>query len=157
MKTKASSKARAIPDGFHTVTPQITAEGADKVIGFLKEVFGAEVTEQILRPDGKIGHAQVRIGDSIVMIGEAGGGACQAVPATLYVYVADTDITYKRALAAGGVSVMEPTDMFWGDRYGAVKDRSGNTWGIATHVEDVPPKELKARAATFMAQQPAAR
>lgn len=157
MKKKTKTRVNPIPDGFHAVTPYLTVEGADQVIGFLKKVFDAKESTRIERPDGKIGHAEVRIGDSAIMISEAGGGTCVASPATLYVYVADADAAYKRALKAGSVSMMEPADMFWGDRYGAVKDRSGNTWGIATHVEDVPTKELKARAATFMAQQPAAR
>jgi uncharacterized glyoxalase superfamily protein PhnB len=129
---KAKVKAKAMPDGLRTVTPRIVVEGADKVIEFLKKVFDAKVTERLVRPDGKIGHAQVRIGDSTVMIGEAGGGgACGATPANLYVHVKDADATYKRALKAGGASVMEPMDMFWGDRYGAVKDRAGNTCGAS--------------------------
>jgi uncharacterized glyoxalase superfamily protein PhnB len=157
MTTTPKPKVKAIPDCFHTVTPYLVVEGADQVIEFLKNVFDAKESTRLERPDGKIGHAEVRIGDSAIMISEAGGGGvCVASPATLYVYVADADAAYKRALKAGGASVMEPADMFWGDRYGAVKDRSGNTWGIATHVEDVSPKELKTRAATFMTQQPAA-
>ena len=154
MPTK--TKVKPIPDGYRAVTPYVVAGGADKLIGFLKNVFGAEESMRLERPDGKIGHAEVRIGDSVIMIGEACDGH-KASSATLHVYVEDADAVYNRALKAGGTSVMEPTDMFYGDRYGAVKDHSGNTWGIATHVENVPPKELKSRAAAFMAQQPAQR
>ncbi len=155
MKTKA--KVKAIPDGYGTVTPMIVVEGADKVVGFLKKVFDAEELHRLKRPDGKIGHAEVRIGDSKVMIGEAGGSKdCVATPANLYVYVKDVDATYKRALKAGATKAMEPADMFWGDRYGAVRDHGGNTWGIATHVEDVSPAEIEKRAAACMGGQPAA-
>ena len=157
MKTKAKAKVKAIPDGFHAVTPYLIVKGADKVIEFVKKAFDAKAQIHVMGPNGTIGHAQVRIGDSAIMIGEASGGKeCPASPATLYVYVKDVDATYKRALKAGGAKTMEPADMFWGDRYGAVKDSAGNTWGIAIHVEDVSPAELKKRAATFMAKQPAA-
>ena len=155
-KSRPKARVKPILDGYRAVISYIVAEGADKLIEFLKNAFGAEESERLERPDGKIGHAEVRIGDSVVMIGEA-GDTCKASSAILYVYVKDADAVYKRALKAGGASVMKPTDMFWGDRYGAVMDRSGNTWGIATHVEDVPPKELKTRAAAFFAQQPPAR
>jgi uncharacterized glyoxalase superfamily protein PhnB len=149
-------KVKAIPDGYHTVTPYLTVEGADKLIRFLKKAFDAEPLIRVDRPDGKIGHAQVRIGDSAVMISEP-FGACTAVPATFYLYVKDADATYNRALKAGGTSVMQPTDMFYGDRYAAVKDHAGNTWGIATHIADVSPAELKKGVAACMAEQPAAR
>jgi len=156
MKTDAKGTTAAKP-GFHTVTPMITAEGADKVIQFLKQVFDAVVVDLLERPDGKVAHATVAIGDSIVMIGEAGNGPdCAAALANLYVYVADADATYGRALKAGGSKAMEPADMFWGDRYGAVKDQTGNTWGIATHIEEVEPAELRRRAAAFMGEQAAA-
>lgn len=152
--TKTKTKVKPIPDGYHTVTPYLTVERADKLIHFLKKAFDAKQLTRVDRPDGKIGHAQVRIGDSAVMIGEPFGD-CKAIPANLYVYVKDADVTYKRALKAGGTSVMKPTDMFYGDRYGAVKDHAGNTWGIATHIEDVSLAELKKGVAACMAEQPA--
>ena len=155
MKTKA--KVKAIPDGYHTVTPMIVVEGADKVIKFLNKAFDAKELGRASRPDGKIGHAEVRIGDSKVMISEAGGSKdCVATPANLYVYVKDVDATFRRALKAGATKVMEPADMFWGDRWGAVKDQGGNSWSIATHVEDVSPAEINKRAAAAFANQPAA-
>jgi len=155
MKSKA--KVKPIPDGYHTVTPMIVVEGADKVIGFLEKVFDAKELGRVSRPDGKIGHAEVKVGDSKVMISEAGGSKdCVATPANLYVYVKDVDAAYKRALKAGASKMVEPADMFWGDRYGAVRDHGGNTWGIATHVEDVTPAEIEKRAAACMGGQPAA-
>jgi len=154
---KARKKVNAIPDKYHTVTPMIVVEGADKVIKFLNKAFDAKVRSELRRPDGKLGHAEVEIGDSIVMFGEAGDSpGCAATPGNLYVYVEDVDATYKRALKAGAASVMEPADMFWGDRHGAVKDHAGNHWAIATHVEDVTPAEIGKRAAAFFAKPPAA-
>lgn len=100
--------AKPIPDGFHTVTPYLTVRGADKVIDFLKQAFGATLPEEpVSRPDGKIMHAQVQIGDSIVMISEESEMA-KATPSTIYLYFPDIDAVYRRAVAAGGTSVMEP-------------------------------------------------
>ena len=155
MKSKA--KVKPIPDGYHTVTPMIVVEGADKVIRFLEKVFDAKELGRVSRPDGKIGHAEVKVGDSKVMISEAGGSKdCVATPANLYVYVKDVDAAYKRALKAGASKMMEPADMFWGDRWGAVRDAAGNSWSIATHVEDVTPAEIEKRAAAAFANRPAA-
>jgi len=148
--------ANYMPDGYHSVTPYLTVRGADKVIDFLKKAFGAEVShEPIKRPDGSIMHAQLLIGDSRVMIAEENEMA-KATPATLYLYVANADSAYQRAIKAGGTSVMEPTDMFYGDRSGGVKDPSGNSWFIATHKEDVAPKELARRAEEFYRKNKAA-
>ena len=97
-------------------------------------------------------HAEVRIGDLLVMMGEAGAHH-PAQPGMLYLYVADVDGTYARALAAGAVEVQPPTDQFYGDRSGSVRDPAGNSWWIASHIEDVPAAELAARAAAFMAKQ----
>jgi PhnB protein len=142
--------AKPIPDGYHTVTPYLTVRGAAKVIEFLKQAFGAEIPEENMkRPDGSIAHAQVKIGDSRVMIAEESEVA-KAMPSTLYLYVPNVDSVYQRAIKAGGQSVMEPTDMFYGDRSGGVKDAFGNLWWIATHIEDVPPAELKRRALAAM-------
>ena len=145
--------AKPIPDGYHTVTPFLTVRGAAKVIEFLKQAFGAEIPEEIMmRPDGSIAHAQVKIGDSRVMIAEESEMA-KASPSTLYLYVPNVDSVYQRAIKVGGQSVMEPTDMFYGDRSGGVKDPSGNSWYIATHKEDVTPQELAKRADAFIKQQ----
>jgi PhnB protein len=134
--------------GYHTVIAYLMSTSAESVIAFAREVFGAEESQRLTMPDGKIAHAALKIGDSIVMITDAGNGPrCVASPATLYVLVEDTDATYRSALRAGGTSVAEPADMFWGHRFGAVKDPTGNTWQIATPVEDVAPDELRRRAA----------
>ena len=137
---------KAIPDGYHTVTPYLMVQGAGQLIDFLKLAFDAQETERITAPDGAIAHAEVRIGDSIVMMSDAGGERAP-MPSGLYLYVNDTDAVYKSALRAGATSIMEPMDQFYGDRSAGVKDPSGNQWWIATHKEDVSPEELKRRAA----------
>jgi PhnB protein len=145
--------AKPIPEGYHTVTPYLTVRNAPKVIEFLKQGFGARLAhEAVKRPDGSIMHAQVIIGDSRIMIAEESEMATATV-STLYVYVPDVDSVYRQAVKAGGTAVMEPMDMFYGDRSGGVKDPSGNSWFIATHKEDVEPKELTRRAAAFSKQQ----
>jgi uncharacterized glyoxalase superfamily protein PhnB len=145
--------AKPIPDGYHTVTPYLTVRGAGKVIEFLKQAFGAKLShEPIKRPDGSIMHAQVLIGDSRIMIAEESEMA-KATTSTLYLYVPNVDSVYQQAVRAGGSKVMEPMDMFYGDRSGGVKDPSGNSWFIATHKEDVTPKELAKRAEEFAKQQ----
>jgi PhnB protein len=142
-----------IPDGYHTVTPYLTVRNAPKVIEFLMQAFGAKLShDAIKRPDGSIMHAQVTIGDSHVMIAEENEMA-KATVSTLYVYVPDVDSVYQQAIKAGGSNVMEPMDMFYGDRGGGVRDPSGNSWFIATHKEDVEPNELAKRAEAFHKQQ----
>ncbi len=145
--------AKPVPDGYHTVTPYLTVRNAPKVIEFLRQAFGAEIShEPIKRPDGTIMHAQVTIGDSRIMIAEESEMA-KATESSLYLYVPNVDSVYQRAIKAGGNTIMEPTDMFYGDRSGGVKDPSGNSWFIATHKEDVAPQELQKRAEAFMEQQ----
>jgi PhnB protein len=145
--------AKPVPDGYHTVTPYLTVRDAPKVIEFLQQAFGAKIShEPIKRPDGTIMHAQVTVGDSPIMIGEESEMA-KPTTSSLYLYVPDVDSVYQRAVKAGGNTVMEPTDMFYGDRSGAVKDPSGNSWFIATHKEDVAPQELAKRAEAFLKQQ----
>jgi PhnB protein len=145
--------AKPVPDGYHTVTPYLTVRDAPKVIEFLQQAFGAKIShEPIKRPDGTIMHAQVTVGDSPIMIGEESEMA-KPTTSSLYLYVPDVDSAYQRAVKAGGNTVMEPTDMFYGDRSGAVKDPSGNSWFIATHKEDVAPQELAKRAEAFLKQQ----
>ena len=144
---------KAIPEGYHTVTPYIVARGAAKTVEFLKKAFGAEYAfEPMLRPDGMIMHAELKIGDSRVMISEA-TEQHPAMTSMLHLYVPDVDAVYKRAVAAGGTTAMEPKDQFYGDRGGSVKDPSGNHWYIATHKEDVAPAELKKRAEAYLKQQ----
>jgi PhnB protein len=145
--------AKPIPEGYHTVTPYLTVHDAAKVVDFLKQAFGAEPThEPIKRPDGKIMHVEVKIGDSRVMLAEESEMA-KATSSSLYLYFANVDNMYRQAVKAGGKTIMEPTDMFYGDRCGGVKDPSGNSWMIATHKEDVAPQELAKRAENFCKQQ----
>ena len=136
---------KPIPDNYHSITPYLMAPGAARLIEFLKDAFGAVERERMTGPDGGVMHAEVRIGDSMVMLTD-GGGDWKPMPTALYLYVNDADATYQRALAAGATSVMEPVTQFYGDRHGGVKDPSGNIWWIATHVEDVSPEELRKRA-----------
>ncbi|HEX4171585.1 MAG TPA: VOC family protein [Acetobacteraceae bacterium] len=144
----------AKPEGYHSLTPYLVVEGASRLIEFLEEVFDAEQKERFPAPGNLIGHAEVRIGDSVVMLGDA-HGPHMPMPAMLYVYVDDVDATYQRALAAGATQVQPVADQFYGDRSGGVKDPCGNLWWIATHIEDVPPDELKRRADQRMQQSTA--
>lgn len=143
---------KPIPDGFHTVTPYLTVKGVARLIDFLKRSFGATETERMTQPDGRIVHTEVKIGDSVVMMGEPGGDA-KEMPGAIHLYVDDVDTTYRRALQAGGMSLREPEDQFYGDRSAGVRDPSGNVWWIATHKEDVPLEEMKRRAEAFMKRQ----
>lgn len=138
-----------MPDRYHTVTPYLTVQGVPRLLDFVKRAFDAQELERMSWPDGTIGHAEGRIGDSVVMMGEARAGS-PPMPSTLYLYVSDTDATFKRTLAAGAARLMQPTDQFWGDRNAAVKDPVGNHWWIATHKEDVSPQEMARRAAAQM-------
>jgi uncharacterized glyoxalase superfamily protein PhnB len=148
-----AAKARPTPDGFHSVTPYLIVEGAESIISFLAEALGARRQhEPTLRPDGKIMHAAVKIGDSMVMIADASEHA-KAMPAMLYVYVPDVDTAYRNAIKAGATSIMEPADQFYGDRTGGVKDVAGNSWFFGTHIEDVAPDELQRRAAEMFKSQ----
>jgi uncharacterized glyoxalase superfamily protein PhnB len=142
---------KAIPEGHHSVTPYLVVRGVARLIDFLKQAFEAEEINRTARPDGGIGHAEVRIGDSMVMMGEPAGDF-QAMPAMLYLYVEDVDRVYRRALSAGATSLMEPGDRFYGDRNGGVKDDWGNHWWIATHKEDVSAEEVARRAVAAMKQ-----
>lgn len=136
---------KPIPDGYRTVTPYLLIDGADRFIGFMATVFGARVTEQLMQPDGRIGHTELRVGDSLIMLSEVPEGK-DATPIMLHVYVEDVDAAFARAVVAGGKVVAAPSDQFYGDRSGGVVEPSGNTIWIATHVEDVAPDELKRRA-----------
>ena len=150
------AKVKPIPDGFHTVTPYLIVNGAQKIIGFMQKAFGAEYThEPTKRPDGTIMHATLKIGDSMVMISDSSEHA-KAMPVMLYLYVPNADASYQQALKAGATSVMEPGDQFYGDRSAGVKDAAGNSWFFGTHIEDVSPAELKKRSAEAFKKQKAA-
>ncbi|MFT3838295.1 MAG: VOC family protein [Myxococcaceae bacterium] len=132
-----------IPSGYRTVTPFLNATNAPKLIDCMKQAFQAKELYKMSEPDGKVRHAELEIGDSKVMVASHE----PAMPTSLYLYVSDCDGWFRRAVAAGGKSVREPTTEFYGDRTCAVKDSEGNVWWLATHVEDVSPEELKRRAA----------
>ena len=144
-----------IPKGFHHVTPYLAVHGAAQTLDFVKRAFGGQEVLRMADPEGGLMHAEVKIGDSIVMIGEARGGR-PAMPTSLYVYVENVDAVYKQALQAGGASTAEPADQFYGDRMGSVKDPAGNQWMVATHQEDVSAEEMRRRAEASMRQRKAA-
>jgi PhnB protein len=137
---------KPIPEGYHTVTPYLIVKGVDRLIDFLKEAFQAEEPVPPHRnEDGSIMHAELIIGDSKVMLADA-NEQFPPVPSTLHLYVEDCDKVYQRAIKAGGVSIKEPEDQFYGDRNGGAKDPSGNAWWISTHVEDVSAEEMERRS-----------
>ena|ERR1051325_4460394 len=142
---------KPIPDGYHTVTPYLVVEGAARMIDFMKEAFGAEEVFRMAGKDGRVDHAEVRIGNSMIMVGDA-SDEHKARPSMICLYVEDVDATYQRAIAAGATSIREVADQFYGDRSGGVTDASGMQWWISTHVEDVTPEELAKRAAAYEEQ-----
>lgn len=144
----ATTNVKPIPDGYRTITPYVTVADGDAVIAFMQQAFDAKVLERLNRDDGRLMHAEVQIGDSRLMLSQ-GNGQHPPMPCALYLYLPDVDATFRRALAAGAQSVMEPADQFYGDRNAGVRDTSGNTWWLATHVEDVSGEELARRAKTF--------
>lgn len=129
-----------IREGFRSITPYLLVKGVARLLAFLPEAFNAQVLVQESRPDGAIMHAEVKIGDSMLMMGEAGGDF-GAMPASIYLYVANCDVVYQKALLAGATSVFEVTDLPSGERYGGIKDPCGNIWWIATHVKDLSSEE----------------
>jgi PhnB protein len=135
---------KPVPDGYHTVTPYLTVDDASILIDFLKRAFNAQVKYEMKDDKGNIRHAEVSVGDSILMIGQA-RDEWKPRPMTFYLYVPDVDSLYKSALAAGAKSLQEVTTQFYGDRSGGVEDPQGNYWWVATHVEDVSPDEMDKR------------
>src|SRR5438874_11559051 len=150
----------AVPEGFHTVTPQLTLDNASQAIDWYKKALGAEEMGRAVGPDGKILHAEVKIGDSRIMLndpmGNKGPKAFGGSPASLWVYVEDCDALFNRAVAAGGNVQAGPmgqmTDQFWGDRSGTFTDPHGYRWTIATRKEDLTHQEMEQRQAAWMKQ-----
>jgi PhnB protein len=140
--------AKPIREGFHTVTPYLFTKNSARLIAFLCEAFAAEVLGRKDRPDGAVMHAELRIGDSMVMLGDASGDF-GPMPTSIYLYVPDCDTVYQQARAAGAISISEVRNMPSGERYGGVKDPVGNIWWIATHVEDPTPEEQERRWREF--------
>jgi PhnB protein len=157
----------AVPAGHYTVTPQLTLDNAVQAIDWYRKALGAEEVARATGPDGKILHAEVRIGNSLIMLNDEMGGskspkAMGGSPASLWIYVEDCDALFKRAVAAGAKVMDGPMgqmgDQFWGDRCGTFTDPHGYSWTIATHKEDLSPQEIQQRQAEWMksfAQQPA--
>jgi uncharacterized glyoxalase superfamily protein PhnB len=144
-----AAKAKPIPEGFHTLTPHIVVKDAAKAIEFYKKAFGAEEVMRMPGPGGKIMHADLKIGDShLMLVDEFPEMDCHSPqslkgsPVHLHVYVPDVDAAFKKAVAAGATASMPVTDMFWGDRYGKVTDPFGHKWSIATHQKDMTPAEI---------------
>ena len=154
--------AKPVPDGYHTVTPYLTVRGAAEAIAFYTRAFGAQEIERMPGPDGKsLMHAEVRIGDSVVMLSDEfpqtgclSPQSLGGVTSYVFLYVPDVDAVFRRAVEAGARVTMPLTDMFWGDRFGKVADPFGHEWGMATHQEDVSPEEIQKRAAAAMSQMP---
>jgi PhnB protein len=150
---------KPIPEGYHTVTPYLAVDDASQAIEYYKKAFGAKERVRMEAPGGKIGHAELEIGDSLVMLSDPFPQATTRPPkelggtsASVFMYVEDVDAFVKRAVDEGATMTMEVTDQFWGDRFGSVTDPFGHSWSIATHVEDVPPEEMAERAKQAMAE-----
>jgi PhnB protein len=146
-----------VPEGYHTLTPYLALDDAASAIEFYKRAFGAKEQMRMEAPGGKIGHAELEIGDSLLMLSDAFPQSESRPPSELggtaggvFMYVEDVDAVVKQAVDAGATVTMEVQDMFWGDRFGSIKDPFGHQWSIATHVEDVPPEEMEERAKSAM-------
>jgi PhnB protein len=147
-----------IPSNYPRVTPYLTVDGADAAIAFYCSVLGAEVRGRMDSPDGKVGHAELTIGDSLIMLADAfpdmgppPPASLGGSPVTIMVYVADVDGVFAKAIAAGGKEIRPVADQFYGDRSGMFEDPFGHVWNVASHVEDVPEDEMARRAAEAMA------
>lgn len=155
-----TSKAKPIPDGYHTITPYLTVRGAAKAIEFYKQAFGAQTRGVLPMPDGRIGHAEIIIGNSIMMLAdefpEHGNKSPQALegsPVGLAIYVENVDEVFQRAVQAGATVKEAVADKFWGDRAGSVTDPFGHKWTILTHKEDVTLDEMKKRMEKMFAKK----
>jgi len=147
-----------VPEGYHTLIPYLAVDDAAKAIDYYKKAFGATERGRMEGPDGKIGHAEVQIGDAVVMLSDPVPQGSTRPPielggttSSVVLYVEDVDAVVERAVDAGGIVVMEVADQFWGDRFGTITDPFGHVWSVATHVEDVPPEEMEQRAKAAMA------
>ena len=154
------STTKAIPDGMHTVTPHLICAGASEAIEFYKTAFNATEISRLSGPGGKLMHASIRIGDSIVMLvdempehGALGPKSLKGSPVAIHLYVPDADAAAAQAVKAGARITMPVTDMFWGDRYGQLEDPFGHRWSIATHVRDVAAADMQKAMETTRSQQ----
>ncbi len=154
------STVKPIPAGYHTVTPYLIVRSAAEALEFYRRALGATEVLRMTMPDGRIGHAEIRLGDSVVMLGEecpeSDGKSPQTLggsPVGLYVYVEDVDALFERAIAAGATERRPVMDQFYGDRSGQLEDPFGHQWWVATHKEDVAPEELRRRAEAMFAEK----
>ena len=150
---------KSTPAGYHTVTPTIIVRGAAEAIDFYKRAFGAEEVSRMNGPDGKVAHAEIRIGDSMIMLGDENPEwgmlsplSTNGTSGSLHIYVDDADATFERAVGAGAKVRNPLEDAFWGDRYGKVTDPFGHEWGIATRIREVSQEEMAKAADAWMAQ-----
>src|SRR5262249_33585341 len=152
---------KAVPDGFHTLTPHLTVRDADRALEFYKNALGAEVLNVARMPDGTIMHAALRIGDSVLMLNEempeygalsplSNGGA----GVTIHIYTDKVDDAFNRAVSAGAIVGMPLMDQFWGDRYGTVTDPFGHKWSLGQHIKDMSPEEMQRAQEEAMAKMP---
>lgn len=148
------SKVSYIPQGYNSVTPYLVVKGAAQAIEYYKKVFGATEVFRMDAPDGKVGHAELKIGNSHIMLadenpsmgqGYSSAATLGASPVSLYLYIPDVDRVVERAVSEGAKLLRPVADQFYGDRSGFIQDPFGHLWGVATHVEDVAPQELKER------------
>jgi PhnB protein len=149
-----AGKPKPIPDGYHSVTPYLIVDDAARALEFYKKAFGAKELLRMPKPNGKIGHAEIKVGDSTIMLAdespEVGARSPRSFggsPVSIFLYVEDVDTTFAKAVDAGGKVQRPVADQFYGDRMGGIEDPFGHAWYIATHVEDVSPEEMKKRAA----------
>lgn len=149
---------KPIPEGYSTVSPYLAVDDAVEAIEYYKKAFGAEETGRMEAPDGKIGHAELKIGDSHVMLSDPFPQASTTPPkelggtsASIFMYVEDVDAVVQKAVDAGATVTMEVEDQFWGDRFGSITDPFGHNWSIATHIEDLTPEEIEERGKAAMA------
>jgi len=154
---------KAIPEGYSTATPYLIIKGAAEAIEFYKRAFGATEMLRMADPQGRVGHAEFRIGDSVIMLadehpamGYRGPRALGGSSVSILLYLDDVDTVFERAVKAGAKALRPVADQFYGDRSGTLEDPFGHVWTIATHVEDVPPEELKRRAEAVMRTTPPA-
>jgi PhnB protein len=153
------AQVKPVPEGYHTVIPYIVVEGGNAAIEFYKRAFGAKERFRMGGPDGKVSHAEIEIGDSVVMLSDAFPERGVKAPAKgdagtpfgVFLYIPDVDAVFKKAVDAGATVTMPLENQFWGDRYGRLRDPFGHEWHLATHVEDVSPEEMGKRAQAAMA------
>jgi PhnB protein len=150
--------AKAIPSGHRTVTPYLAIKSATKALEFYKNAFGATERYKLMMPDGRLGHAEIQLGDSMIMLAdefpEYGGKAPETLggsPVSIHLYVEDVDAFFKKALAAGAKELKPVMDQFYGDRSGQLEDPFGHLWWVATHKEDIAPEEMQKRVAAMFA------